>query len=36
MLSIGELEDILSIEPNKRGFYKKEWLIDKLKEKGEI
>ena len=36
MLSIGELEDILSIESNKRGFYKKEWLIDKLKEKGEI
>lgn len=34
MLSIKELENILSIEKNKKGFYKKEWLINLMK-KGE-
>ena len=34
MLSINELENILSIEKNKKGFYKKEWLINLIK-KGE-
>lgn len=31
MLSINELENILSIEKNKKGFYKKEWLINLIK-----